>query len=318
MIPENSHIIIQPNTKFKILNRFNALGDDSLIGIKISGIVIPGQGISFSPVIKTNSIEWEGVRFENDAVSPPLVKISLSNAEYGIRTNKSLVLLSSKIDGCKYGIYMDSTGNGMFLNDTVINNEKGFYFIGNGIIKKSRIEDNETGVYMEDSALISMGSVNGNNTIINEVWDVYNNTPNVVHAKVNYWGSEQTEIIEGRIFDKSDDSTKGKVIIEPILGQGGPFSLPRKFEKPEKLTLISLFPQINRGTFTAYLSVPEKTTLIFKIYDTVGRRVKTYEHKITQPGFYNISIKIDSPSGVYFIGLKDDEVSGFKKFIVMR
>jgi hypothetical protein len=61
-----------------------------------------------------------------------------------------------------------------------------------------------------------------NNISGNIGYDLFNGTAEPIHASPNWWGTADEEAIRVRILDRSQDATKGEVVIRPVLSAPNP------------------------------------------------------------------------------------------------
>jgi hypothetical protein len=61
-----------------------------------------------------------------------------------------------------------------------------------------------------------------NNIYGNIGYDLFNGTAEPIQASQNWWGTADEEAIRVRILDRSQDATKGEVVIRPVLSAPNP------------------------------------------------------------------------------------------------
>ncbi|MBN2413732.1 carbohydrate-binding protein [candidate division KSB1 bacterium] len=89
---------------------------------------------------------------------------------------------------------------------------------------------------------------------------------------------------------------------------------------PEKNKLVQNYPNpFNSSTVIRY-ELSEPGFVILKIFDTLGREIRTLVNKYQQAGRYSISFKPDNiPSGIYFIQLQSAKnYIDVRKMVMMR
>ena len=101
-----------------------------------------------------------------------------------------------------------STGNGLNLSNSplTIKNSNFIYNAGYGI-------------YNESGASPTIGNTSAFTcNILNNygAYDLYNNSASNIDVRYNFWGSGDSTMISLRIYDKSDNSAKGRVYIGPF------------------------------------------------------------------------------------------------------
>jgi hypothetical protein len=151
--------------------------------------------------------DWNGIYFHNNsnyggAVSS-LTYCNINKAgSYNIRLYATA---QPTIDHC---VVTQATGNGINISSAspTIKNSFFTYNLGYGISLDG------TG-----SVILGNSSAFTNNILNNKgAYDLYNNTVNNIEARYNFWGSGDSTMIHQRIYDKSDNSAKGRVNIGPF------------------------------------------------------------------------------------------------------
>ena len=129
-------------------------------------------------------------------------------------------------------------------------------------------------------------------------------------------------------FGYGMEKLKGAVINGKVYGDTTIVSVKESSEEqtPKKFRLSQNYPNpFNPETKIKYtvgqiadLSGNE-TQLTLKVYDILGRKVKTLVNKHQKPGTYEITFDAgDLPSGVYFYRLKARDFADSRKMILMR
>jgi hypothetical protein len=85
------------------------------------------------------------------------------------------------------------------------------------VVRYNDITHNDTGVYINGS----FQALEFNNISFNTNYELYNNTSATVQAKNNYWGITDANLIANKIYDVSDNPSKGKVNYSPLLPSSG-------------------------------------------------------------------------------------------------
>ncbi|MCC2547499.1 T9SS type A sorting domain-containing protein [Hymenobacter sp. BT175] len=98
-----------------------------------------------------------------------------------------------------------------------------------------------------------------------QVYDLYNNTPDSVMARNNWWGTAVAAVVETHIYHKADEATLGFVDYLPLRTQG-PLAA-----RPGVLPGVALYP--NPAHITATLALPEAGTATLTLRDATGREV---------------------------------------------
>jgi hypothetical protein len=88
---------------------------------------------------------------------------------------------------------------------------------------------------------------------------------------------------------------------------------------PSKYELSQNFPNpFNPETSIEYL-IPEASIVSIKIYDVLGRELKTLVNGYKQKGRYKITFNSAGlPSGVYFYRMETNSFSDIKKMIILK
>ncbi len=99
---------------------------------------------------------------------------------------------------------------------------------------------------------------------------------------------------------------------------------------PGKYALLQNYPNPFNPTTTIEFSIPEiqknikeenpgVNEVLLKVYDVLGKEVKTLVNKKLKPGNYKVRFNANNlPSGVYFYRLKAGNFSGVKKMILLK
>jgi hypothetical protein len=212
------------------------------------------------------------IRIENNGICPNnIIRNNLfSQAEAGIHIDNSLTVNSGKLliesnvfmqlgtppYGFAISTGMDSTcirSNIFFNNINTIELRRGidaliesnsFYQNTNGILVEANMVGTEIlgNTFMgNERKLVSfrkaVGSfMNGNNIFANMIGDslVKNNTASDIDINSNYWGTNDSLLIAGMIWDRDDDESRGQLIFMPFLEEAdtnAPVSPPRNLIK---------------------------------------------------------------------------------------
>jgi hypothetical protein len=212
------------------------------------------------------------IRIENNGICPNnIIRNNLfSQAEAGIHIDNSLTVNSGKLliesnvfmqlgtppYGFAISTGMDSTcirSNIFFNNINTIELRRGidaliesnsFYQNTNGILVEANMVGTEIlgNTFMgNERKLVSfrkaVGSfMNGNNIFANMIGDslVKNNTASDIDINSNYWGTYDSLLIAGMIWDRDDDESRGQLIFMPFLEEAdtnAPVSPPRNLIK---------------------------------------------------------------------------------------
>jgi len=88
---------------------------------------------------------------------------------------------------------------------------------------------------------------------------------------------------------------------------------------PDKFELMQNYPNpFNPSTKISY-SLPEKSNVKLKVYNTLGQEVVTLVNKSQEAGSYNLIFNAEKlSSGVYFYSIRTNENASVKKMILLR
>ncbi|MFA6088734.1 MAG: NosD domain-containing protein [Candidatus Woesearchaeota archaeon] len=140
----------------------------------------------------------------------------------------------------KGGIALISSYNNKFINNTIVSNsDDGIYTsdASNTILEGNIISNNaQNGIIIsgsnvtlrynnitensQDGIFVGVGGdlqINYNSIFSNVRYDFFNNVVQNTDAKNNWWGTTNCTLFSLKIFDKTDDSSKGIVYFSPIL-----------------------------------------------------------------------------------------------------
>ncbi len=282
---------------------------------------------------------------------------AFKNNEAGLKlTGKSNVSVTNSVfeDNTIYGIFIGEGVTGYIKDCTVSLNSTGIIFAGNTSseakeldieedntggnvsnisnlsIRHSRIINNyDYGIYITNDAEPDLGGRGHNYIYGSGLFDLYNNTDNKIMAKMNYWGTKETDTVKEHIYDYYDDNSLGIVEVEPLWegedekGKGGEMlsgegttPLIYSFKHP------SPNPFVNNTTIAYSIAKPGNVSL--NIYDISGRLIKTLVDEKKDAGVYSVrwngsdDDKRQVAIGVYFIRLTSGDFTSVKKVILVR
>jgi hypothetical protein len=123
--------------------------------------------------------------------------------------------------GNTYNVYTESTAQ------PTINHSKFTFSNGNGLvisnsnlnIRNSSFTNNAAnGIYFDGTGTATLGNADSLtcNLYNNGTYAVYNNSSADINARYNYWGSCDSTMITLKIYDKGDNSAKGRVYFTPF------------------------------------------------------------------------------------------------------
>ncbi|HPS62208.1 MAG TPA: right-handed parallel beta-helix repeat-containing protein [Bacteroidales bacterium] len=150
---------------------------------------------------------WDGINFTdwNDNWSgTSLMKYCLveKGASYNLQVTTSA---QPTIDHCTF---TNSTGNGVVINGSAnltIRNSNFTYNAGHGL-------------YFDNTATATLGHADTytNNIYYNGGYELYNNSTSNINAAYNFWNTGDSTMVALNIYDKADNSAKGRVFFTPF------------------------------------------------------------------------------------------------------
>ncbi|MEO0094795.1 MAG: T9SS type A sorting domain-containing protein [candidate division WOR-3 bacterium] len=146
----------------------------------------------------------------------------------------------------------------------------------------------------------------------NFLYHIYNNTPDTIDARHNYWYPPEPESIEYYIYDYYDDPNLGVVIYEPI--DRGITGGPQGDEMLKHIIVNFGSSPTNCLSITYNLLISQKIEI--SVYDACGRLVSK-EQGMKEKGRYNFVVS-NIASGVYFVKFDCSGIELKKKFILVR
>ena len=101
--------------------------------------------------------------------------------------------------------------------------------------------------------------------------------------------------------------------------QPAPLSVTENNPVPVKFTLGQNFPNPFNPSTLINFSIPKQNFVTLKIYDLLGRELKTLVNEMKSPGEYNIEFNAsDLPSGIYFYKLASGNYSDVKRMTLIK
>ncbi len=89
--------------------------------------------------------------------------------------------------------------------------------------------------------------------------------------------------------------------------------------QPSSFTLDQNFPNPFNPTTNIRYSIPFATKVVLRVYDILGREVRTLVNTVQAPGQYTVTLNAQRlASGVYFYRINAGDFSATKKFVVVR
>ena len=293
-------------------------GADSQRGIRITGgsptissngimgmIISEGKNVG-TPVISHNTIEggislsksgatitnnlitgFKYVNFNGDVDSLyTLIYDSWLGSGIGITADyeniqhgAGAVITDNVITGCEDGISVLQGGTTTIERNLIINTSRvALHVSSDAIISDNTIRNNQKGIVVGNAPTLT---VRNNNLENNGNYSFYLYTGNNVDATSNWWGTNDTQIIENSIWDSTFEPYDGTVSINPILTSPNPQAHPNSM----------IFPSINmpnsdgsdsnpfhigtNSTVTDVFFNPENATLSFTVSGPSGTEGST-------------------------------------------
>ncbi len=90
-------------------------------------------------------------------------------------------------------------------------------------------------------------------------------------------------------------------------------------QSPSKFALYNNYPNPFNPTTTIKYEIPKTVNVSLKIYDLLGREVRTLINQEQKPGFYEIPFgSSELSSGIYFYVLRAGNFMQTKKMILLK
>lgn len=163
--------------------------------------------INFGPNTEIQG-DWTGILFAdqsdwNGATSSLKYCLVKKGAPYNVRCDYSNM---PTIDHCKI---TQALGTGLY------------FYESSPALKSSNVTFNtQYGIYVYTSGAGTFGfgnsEANTNNFYNNSLYELYNNSPSTLLCTYNFWGTGDSTMIHTKIYDKNDNSAKGRVYIGPF------------------------------------------------------------------------------------------------------
>ena len=108
--------------------------------------------------------------------------------------------------------------------------------------------------------------------------------------------------------------------LRPIMGlPNAVVSVESTKQSPVKFALFNNYPNPFNPTTTIKYEIPKTVNVSLKVYDILGREVKTLINQEQKPGFYEIPFGNDElASGIYFYRLQAGNFIQTKKMILLK
>ncbi|RPI19420.1 MAG: T9SS C-terminal target domain-containing protein [Ignavibacteriae bacterium] len=94
---------------------------------------------------------------------------------------------------------------------------------------------------------------------------------------------------------------------------------PVSSEIPTKFSLSQNYPNPFNPTTNIEFSIPQNSLVVLKIFDVIGREIKTLVNEYLSPGTYKVEFDaLSYPSGVYYYRIISENYSETKKLILLK
>ncbi len=263
---------------------------------------------------------------------------------FGIETSAGYgVVTDNYINGGWVG-YRSSSGAVLFENNTITQAYTGFISSGaeevknntitncsgdgmilyglRGPISSNIIKDNDSaGIRLVRNVDIGGGRLNGegnniirNNGFYNLVIDYVPQQPETLYVMYNAWDhTTLPEILQYDIFNEGGspniiiDATGFITSVDDEEAQIKEFKLEQNYPNP-----------FNPSTIINY-QIPKAGFVSLKVYDILGREVKTLISEQQEKGIYNIELNMsDFSSGIYIYTIKTENFIESKKLLLLK
>jgi hypothetical protein len=283
------HINLGPGSQdsIRIVNCTIQWGDNMAGGISIADLM----GIGDTKILlKNNNINHNRYGYNQQGYH-------LSSTIIGNTFDQNNLETNPMNGGSGISIYgMDGNNKAYIRNNTITKNLWGITVINAADVDLGTEDDWGHNVIHDNGHVINYGANY-------QYYDIYNNTPNVIMAIGNYWGTTDQQVIEEHITHQYDDPSLGLVTYIPFLDDDA-------IEDSEN-TAFAVSPNpISNGSFTLTLENAQPSEMV--IYNLNGQHVKS---QMIENSVNTINVET-LESGVYFIEVKNNEERRVKKIII--
>ena len=243
-----------------------------------------------------------------------------------------MIIENNIIKNNRFGIALLAGGINAYINNNIIDSNNtqgnpnlggsGLNFAGNWstssvIATRNTIRWNLWGVTIQNTAKPNLGNLqnqdttdiglniiygNGNTGVI---YDLYNNTPDSIKAENNYWGTMNPDSVEAHIFHKPDNPALGFVDYLPL---GLPTGIIKNHISVTGYEMLEIYPNPFNPEVIIKFRINTAGAINLKIYDLLGREVRTLLNNNLSPGEYEQTWNPTGlSSGVYIIRLATKE-----------
>lgn len=216
----NGGILINQSSATILRNTISVGNTTAAISIEqessptIQDNIIWGKTIGISLNLQNNN--------KTNTFNPSIENNTISNCATAIgigESNGTISLHGNLIFGSTSAVKIGNTTATVHLQHNLIMNNTHGFDVGAGVtIYQNTIYNNTIGIYYDTPALSTISYNNiMNNTEYNI--EVTINSPDLLEATYNYWGTLSIPTINASIYDYNDNSTLGEVKYLPALGE---------------------------------------------------------------------------------------------------
>ena len=215
--------IVERNVTLTIEPRVEVRFDGSYTLIVKGTLIADGKSMEQLITFTSNSIlpemkDWKGIRIDNTNDSKTILRyVKIKYAEVALDVFSSLPQVTDCIiqenDTGLHGFDMHSTVSYNLVTDNVYGMI--FEFKEFGEVTNNIITHNEVGIKTRNSLKVRLNNIFDNSGYNLEFKYFSQNRPQNVDARHNWWGTTDVKQLEGRIYDKQDDSKLGEVLYLP-------------------------------------------------------------------------------------------------------
>lgn len=126
--------------------------------------------------------------------------------------------------------------------------------------------------------------------------------------------------VDGVFIDGNKDSTAGDAFVLNFRTQDNPTAIAdRDGHTPKEFALMQNYPNPFNPTTVIRFDVPSSEFVSLKVYDALGRVVKTLVNEVKTMGRYAVNLNADDlPSGVYIYRLNAGSYTKVMKMVVLK
>ncbi len=107
--------------------------------------------------------------------------------------------------------------------------------------------------------------------------------------------------------------------VQKVFGSTAPVSDIKNNNVPEVFSLWQNFPNPFNPVTTIKYALPKDVKVVIKIYDILGREIRTLVNEIRKAGYYDVKFDMSSyASGVYFYRIEADNFVQSKKMVLVK